>query len=126
MRWAASAARWWETPAAGEHRGQHPRSPPSAAGGGDKLRLTVAPKGFGSENMTAPQDAQPSAGREDILDFIVDAVSRAGSNPCPPVVVGVGLGGTSEQAALLAKTALLRLVGGRSGDPSTPPWRPRP
>lgn len=84
---------------------------------GDKLRLTVAPKGFGSENMTALKMLNPSAGREDILDFIVDAVSRAGSNPCPPVVVGVGLGGTSEQAALLAKTALLRPVGGRSGDP---------
>lgn len=84
---------------------------------GDKLRLTVAPKGFGSENMTALKMLNPSAGREDILAFIVDAVSRAGSNPCPPVVVGVGLGGTSEQAALLAKTALLRPVGGRSGDP---------
>lgn len=84
---------------------------------GDKLRLTVAPKGFGSENMTALKMLNPSAGREDILDFIVDAVSRAGSNPCPPVVVGVGLGGTSEQAALLAKTALLCPVGGRSGDP---------
>ncbi|MBC5736940.1 fumarate hydratase [Lawsonibacter faecis] len=84
---------------------------------GDKLRLTVAPKGFGSENMTALKMLNPSAGREDILDFIVDAVSRAGSNPCPPVVVGVGLGGTSEHAALLAKTALLRPVGGRSGDP---------
>ena len=84
---------------------------------GDKLRLTVAPKGFGSENMTALRMFNPSAGREDILDFIVDAVSRAGSNPCPPVVVGVGLGGTSERAALLAKTALLRPVGERSADP---------
>lgn len=84
---------------------------------GDGLRLTVAPKGFGSENMAALRMFTPSAGREDILDFIVDAVSRAGSNPCPPVVVGVGLGGTSEQAALLAKTALLRPVDGRSGDP---------
>lgn len=84
---------------------------------GDRLTLTVAPKGFGSENMTRLKMFTPAAGREEILDFIVDAVSRAGSNPCPPVIVGVGLGGTSEAAAALAKEALLRPVGQPGGDP---------
>lgn len=84
---------------------------------GDDLRLTVAPKGFGSQNMTALKMFTPAATAEDISAFIVDTVSRAGSNPCPPVVVGVGLGGTSEQAALLAKQALLLPVGQHSDDP---------
>lgn len=84
---------------------------------GDRLRITVSPKGFGSENMTALKLFTPAAGPEDIVDFIVDTVSRAGSNPCPPVVVGVGLGGTTEVAARLAKEALLRPVDGRSADP---------
>ena len=84
---------------------------------GDALRLTVAPKGFGSENMTRLRMFTPAAREGDILDFIVDAVSGAGSNPCPPVVVGVGLGGTSEVAVALAKEALLRPVGERSADP---------
>lgn len=84
---------------------------------GDALRLTVAPKGFGSENMTSLRMFHPSATREDVLDYIVGAVERAGSNPCPPVVVGVGLGGTSEKAALLAKRALLRPVDAHSPDP---------
>mgnify|MGYP001214634280 FL=1 len=75
---------------------------------GDSLRLTVAPKGFGSENMSAMRLFLPSDGAEAVEDFIVDTVSAAGSNPCPPVVVGVGLGGTIEQCALLAKRALLR------------------
>ncbi|NLM83569.1 MAG: fumarate hydratase [Clostridiales bacterium] len=75
---------------------------------GDRLRLTVAPKGFGSENMSAMRLFLPSDSLEAIEGFIVDTVSRAGSNPCPPVVVGVGLGGTIEQCALLAKRALLR------------------
>ncbi len=75
---------------------------------GDRLDLTVAPKGFGSENMTSMKLFTPSATREDIINFIVTSVEAAGSNPCPPVVVGVGLGGTSELAALQAKRALLR------------------
>lgn len=84
---------------------------------GDQLELTVAPKGFGSENMTALRMFTPAATREDIIQFIVDSVERAGSNPCPPVVVGVGLGGTSEVAALLAKQALLRPVDEHNSDP---------
>ena len=73
---------------------------------GDRLKLTVAPKGFGSENMSAMKLLLPSATPDEFVDFIVETVDRAGSNPCPPVVVGVGLGGTIETAALLAKTAL--------------------
>ena len=84
---------------------------------GDRLRLVVAPKGFGSENMTRLKMFNPSATVDDVEDFIVSCVSEAGSNPCPPVIVGVGLGGTSEMAALLAKKALLRPVDGHSEDP---------
>ena len=84
---------------------------------GDQLTITVAPKGFGSENMTKLKMFTPAAGRQEILDFIVESVSLAGSNPCPPVVVGVGLGGTSDRAALLAKRALLRSVDQPSADP---------
>ena len=84
---------------------------------GDQLTITVAPKGFGSENMTKLKMFTPAAGRQEILDFIVESVSLAGSNPCPPVVVGVGLGGTSDRAALLAKRALLRPVDQHSADP---------
>ena len=84
---------------------------------GDQLTLTVAPKGFGSENMTKLKMFNPSATVQDVEDFIVDCVSQAGSNPCPPVIVGVGLGGTSEVAAQLAKRALLRPVDGHSEDP---------
>ncbi|MEG1858238.1 MAG: fumarate hydratase [Pseudoflavonifractor sp.] len=84
---------------------------------GDRLTLTVAPKGFGSENMSALKLFSPAATEDDILDFIVACVSAAGSNPCPPVVVGVGLGGTSETAALLAKRALLRSTEVHSADP---------
>lgn len=78
---------------------------------GDKVDITVAPKGFGSENMTKLRMFNPSVTVEQVEDFIVDCVSQAGSNPCPPVVVGVGLGGTSEVAAELAKRALLRPAG---------------
>lgn len=84
---------------------------------GDRLTLTVAPKGFGSENMTRLKMFTPSASAQEVEDFIVSCVSEAGSNPCPPVIVGVGLGGTSELAALLAKRALLRPVGAQSADP---------
>lgn len=84
---------------------------------GDRLTITVAPKGFGSENMTKLKMFTPAAGQQEIVDFIVESVSLAGSNPCPPVVVGVGLGGTSDRAALLAKRALLRSVNTHSSDP---------
>jgi fumarate hydratase subunit alpha len=83
---------------------------------GDALKLTLAPKGFGSENMTRLKMFNPSATQQDIEDFIVDCVAGAGSNPCPPVVVGVGLGGTSEVAALLAKKALLCPLGENNQD----------
>ena len=84
---------------------------------GDTLTLTVAPKGAGSENMTTLRMLRPSAAQEDVEDAIVRAVSDAGSNPCPPVVVGVGLGGSSEQCALLAKRALLRPLDEENPDP---------
>ena len=75
---------------------------------GDGLRVTVAPKGFGSENMSAVRMFTPSATRDDVIDFVTDTVERAGSMPCPPVVVGVGIGGDFEYAAILAKKALCR------------------
>ncbi len=81
---------------------------------GDQLHITVSPKGFGSENMSSVKMFTPSAGRDQIMDFVVETVSRAGSNPCPPVIVGVGIGGNFEQCALLAKKALLRPVGSRN------------
>lgn len=84
---------------------------------GDRVELTVAPKGFGSENMTAMRLFNPSATQADVEDFIVSAVDRAGSNPCPPVVVGVGLGGTTDMAAVLAKRALLRPLDQSGADP---------
>lgn len=83
---------------------------------GDRLKITVAPKGFGSENMSAMKLLLPSASPDEVLDFIVETTDKAGSNPCPPVVIGVGLGGTIEMAALLAKTALCRPLNERNGD----------
>ncbi|NLO36133.1 MAG: fumarate hydratase [Clostridiaceae bacterium] len=74
---------------------------------GDQLHLTVAPKGFGSENMSATRLLSPSEGRDGIRRFVLETVEKAGPNPCPPVVIGIGLGGTLEKAALLAKQALL-------------------
>ncbi len=84
--------------------------------GGDKIKITVAPKGFGSENMSCLKMFTPSATREDIINFVVSAARQAGSNPCPPMVLGVGIGGTFEQCALLAKTALCRNVSEPNGD----------
>ncbi len=84
---------------------------------GDKVRITVAPKGFGSENMSAMKMFTPAASKEQIVDFIADACIHAGSNPCPPIVIGVGLGGTSDRAAYLAKRALMRPAGQRNPDP---------
>ena len=84
---------------------------------GDKLRLILAPKGGGSENMSAVKMLIPSQGRQGFVDFVVDTVSRAGANPCPPVIVGVGCGGTFEKVAYLAKKALLRPLGRPNPDP---------
>lgn len=81
---------------------------------GDKIKITAAPKGFGSENMSALKMFTPSAKREDIIGFVVDTVEKAGSNPCPPVVVGVGIGGDFEYSAILAKKALCRSVSVRN------------
>lgn len=83
---------------------------------GDRMKITVAPKGFGSENMSGMKLFTPAATRENIEDFIAEVASRAGSNPCPPMVLGVGLGGTVEQCALLAKRALLLDPTGHSDD----------
>lgn len=84
---------------------------------GDRLDITVVPKGFGSENMSAVKMCKPSEGAEGIVQFVVDTVKAAGSNPCPPIVVGVGIGGSFEKAALLAKTALTREVDSENPDP---------
>ncbi len=81
---------------------------------GDTLKIAVAPKGFGSENMSALRMLKPSDGLEGIKKFIIETVSNAGPNPCPPIIVGVGIGGTMEKSALLAKRALLRPINHRS------------
>jgi len=78
---------------------------------GDKLKIVVMPKGGGAENMTRLAMLSPSQGRQGVIDFVVNAVDEAGSNPCPPVIVGVGIGGTAEKTIMLAKRALLREVG---------------
>ena len=83
---------------------------------GDKVKITVAPKGFGSENMSALRMFTPAATREDIIDYVVGVVKTAGSNPCPPMVLGVGIGGTFEQCALMAKTALCRSISEANSD----------
>ena len=75
---------------------------------GDKIKLTAAPKGFGSENMSAMRMFTPSATERDIIGFVVDSVKKAGSNPCPPIVVGVGIGGNFEHCAEISKKALTR------------------
>ena len=78
---------------------------------GEKIRLVLAPKGGGSENMSAVRMLTPAQGVKGLADFVVETVSKAGANPCPPVVVGVGLGGNFEKVAFLAKKALLRPLG---------------
>lgn len=75
---------------------------------GDKIKITVAPKGFGSENMSKIKMLTPSATKEDIMDFVVETVKAAGGNPCPPIVLGVGIGGDFEHCAYLSKKALCR------------------
>ena len=84
---------------------------------GDKLEITVAPKGFGSENMSKIAMLRPSDGLEGVKNFVRKSVEEAGPNPCPPIVVGVGVGGTFDKAAYLAKKALLRPVDQRNDDP---------
>ncbi|MEO0225682.1 MAG: fumarate hydratase [candidate division WOR-3 bacterium] len=84
---------------------------------GDKIKITVAPKGGGSENMSEVKMMAPAAGIEGVKNFVIDRVIRSSSNPCPPIVVGVGIGGTFEYVAFLAKKALLRDIGQRHPDP---------
>lgn len=84
---------------------------------GEQIKVTVGPKGFGSENMSAIRMFKPSAGIQGIKDFIIETVETAGPNPCPPMVVGVGIGGTFDKAALLAKKALMRPVDTSNPDP---------
>ena len=82
---------------------------------GDIFKIELAPKGFGSENMSALKMLKPSDGLEGVKAFILDTIDKAGPNPCPPIVVGVGIGGTMEKASLLAKRSLLRPIDRRSG-----------
>jgi fumarate hydratase subunit alpha len=84
---------------------------------GDKVRIVAVPKGGGAENMSRVDMLSPSAGLEGIKDFVVKRLEASGSNPCPPTVVGVGIGGTFERSALLAKKALVRKIGERNADP---------
>lgn len=84
---------------------------------GENLKITIGPKGFGSENMSAIRMFKPSAGLQGIKDFIIETVEAAGPNPCPPIVVGVGIGGTFDKAALLAKKAIMRPIDSCHPDP---------
>ena len=84
---------------------------------GDRLRIIVAPKGFGSENMSRLKMMKPAEGIPGIKNFILETVINAGGNPCPPVIVGVGIGGTMEKAAYISKKALLRRAGTHNPDP---------
>lgn len=84
---------------------------------GDQLTITVAPKGFGSENMSRLKMLKPSDGKKGAMDFIVETVEEAGGNPCPPLIVGIGIGGNMELCCLLAKKALIREAGASHPDP---------
>ena len=84
---------------------------------GDKVRITLAPKGFGSENMSAIRMLKPAQGLDGVKTFIIETVKKAGPNPCPPIVVGIGIGGTFDKCALLAKKALLRPLDQENPDP---------
>ena len=84
---------------------------------GEQVKITVAPKGFGSENMSTVKMCLPSASREDIVTFVAEAAAKAGSNPCPPMVIGVGIGGDFELCAYLAKKALCRDMDQPNADP---------
>lgn len=83
---------------------------------GDKIKITVAPKGFGSENMSRIKMLKPSDGLQGIKDFIIETIKLAGPNPCPPIVIGVGIGGTFDKAAYLSKKALIRPLNVRNKD----------
>ena len=85
---------------------------------GDEFHITVSPKGFGSENKSGLKMLMPSEGLEGVKKFVIDTVSHAGANPCPPIIVGVGIGGTMERAAYLSKKALLRPVGTENDNPA--------
>ncbi len=84
---------------------------------GENIRISALAKGFGSENMSGVKMLVPADGEEGVLEFIRETVRRAGPNPCPPVVVGVGIGGTMEKAAEIAKLATMRPIGIRNPDP---------
>jgi len=84
---------------------------------GDEVKITVAPKGGGSENMSALGMLKPAEGMDGVKRFIVDTVNKAGSNPCPPIIVGVGIGGTIEKTTLAAKHSLIRELGTKNEDP---------
>jgi fumarate hydratase subunit alpha len=84
---------------------------------GDRVKLTVAPKGGGSENMSRVTMLTPAVGKKGIVEYVVQRVKDSGSFPCPPTIVGVGIGGTFEEVALLAKKALLRSIGSKNSDP---------
>jgi fumarate hydratase subunit alpha len=84
---------------------------------GDKLKIVIAPKGGGSENMSEVKMMKPADGVEGVKQFVIDMVKRSGSNPCPPIVVGVGIGGTFEKCAEMAKRALLRPIGSKHPNP---------
>ena len=84
---------------------------------GDQVKIMVAPKGFGSENMSRLKMFTPAASKEDIMDFVLETIRLAGSNPCPPMVVGVGIGGDFEKCAYLAKKALCRSTDVKNEDP---------
>lgn len=85
--------------------------------GSDKVKIVVAPKGGGSENMSALKMLKPSDGIEGVKKLVVDTIKNAGGNPCPPIIVGVGIGGNFEKAALLAKEAVLRPINDKNADP---------
>ena len=84
---------------------------------GDKLKITVAPKGFGSENMSQLKMLKPADGVQGVKDFVMKVVKEAGPNPCPPIIVGIGIGGTFDKSANLAKKALIRLTSERNSNP---------
>ena len=84
---------------------------------GDQLTITLAPKGGGAENMSAAAMLKPAAGVSGVIDFVIETVRKAGANSCPPIVVGIGIGGNFEMAPLLAKRALMRAIGSRNTDP---------
>ena len=84
---------------------------------GDKLKISIMPKGGGSENCSRLTVLPPARGRQGVIDFVVNLVDESGSNPCPPVIVGLGIGGTTDQTMFIAKKALLRKVGEPNPDP---------